>query len=235
MADETPDPATPPSQPAESAPPAATPPPATLDGSPVPEHKPLPKRIANPKLGLIGAVKASLASKKRKNRLWAILFLVSIAGITMSSIFVIQIWIRYRAYQAELKKKEELSPPELARLEAIEKKKKGEEYKKRNVSLGVFQFQMKPIASDPKPKGIQNIAQLEISILCDSVATCEYITANSQTIKDQITSSLVGFSRKDLMSTSGKISIQEKVLIKVNVSLPQGRIERVFFTKMILS
>jgi len=145
----------------------------------------------------------------------------------------IQIWSHYRAEQAKVKKA--VTPEEIAARAEQEKKRLGEEYKKRNLNLGVFQFQMKPTIGDLPPHDIQNIAQIEISVLCDSLTTCDWISAHMQTVKDQITSALVGFSRKDLMSSPGKQSVQEKVLIKVNVSLPDGRIERVFFTKMILS
>lgn len=197
-------------------------------------EKPKPAPVAK-RVGLFGAVGESIKSDKLKVKLWGVLFIVSILGIAVTSVAIINIWMRYRAEQALLKKAQEASPEELAKKEAAEKKRLAEEYIARNFNLGVFQFQMKKMPTEPEPRDIQNIAQMEITVLCDSPQTKEYLASHLNQVRDQVTQALMGFSRKDLMTSEGKQSIQEKILIKVNVSLPQGRVERVFFTKLILS
>lgn len=222
--------------PGEGTAPAAAEAPAGF-GNEVPAKKE-PKKVApavKKKVGLARAVGESMGSKRLHVKLWAWLFIASVIGLSVSSYGLFRIWMRHKEIQAEIKKQQEVSPEELAKKLAAEKKLEGEEYLARNLSLGVFQFQMKKMATEPEPRDIQNIAQIEISVLCDSLATKEYITSHMQLVKDGVTQALIGFSRKDLMSSEGKKSIQEKILIKVNVSLPEGRVERVFFTKLILS
>ncbi|MCM0606303.1 MAG: flagellar basal body-associated FliL family protein [Xanthomonadaceae bacterium] len=257
MADEPKTPATDAAPQAAATPetPAATPATATATAAPAaeapaaeapagfgPEGTDAPKKVEKPKaapiakrVGLFGAVGESINSEKTHVKIWGWIFIASMLGLIVSSVGIFNIWMRYRASQAEIKKQQEISPEELAKKAEAEKKRLGEEYLQRNLNLGVFQFQMKKLLSEPEPRDIQNIAQMEVTILCDSLATKAYISSHMNEVRDQISQALIGFSRKDLMSSAGKQSIQEKILIKINVSLPDGRVERVFFTKLILS
>jgi flagellar basal body-associated protein FliL len=220
-----------PSEPAVSAPPAEP-----KQESPKQEADKADKKTSKAvktQAGGFGGIFGALGSSRLAPKFWAMAFLVSLVGMGVTGVKAVRIWLRHQAEAAA--HRQATSPEEIEAHEKSEKKRLGEEYLKRNLNLGVFQFQMKPSEGDARAQGVRNIAQIEIAVLCDTVATCEWISSHLQTVKDQVSAALAGFSRHNLMNSAGKQSVQEKVLIKVNVSLPEGRVERVFFTKMVLS
>jgi flagellar basal body-associated protein FliL len=101
--------------------------------------------------------------------------------------------------------------------------------------LGSFTFSLQEIPGEPKARGAQNLAEVEISIECDSTETCSRIEASMTSLRDQILAAFSGLDREAVMSTLGRTRMKETVLLKLNQFIGKGRVQKVFFTKLIVN
>ena len=122
-------------------------------------------------------------------------------------------------------------------------KKQSEEAKLRHStqSLGVFSIELKGPPKDaegntPKrAKSVMDLAEVEIIVECDEKETCEFIEDRMPLVKNEVTGLFTAMEREDLLSREGKRKLQNRILSKLNLWLPTGKIQKVYFTKLIIS
>ena len=116
-------------------------------------------------------------------------------------------------------------------------KKQAEEAKRRNTlqTLGTFTVELKAVPGITRPVGVTNLAIVEMVVECDSRETCVYVEDNVDAARNQVTNVFVAVDRDDLLSREGKRKIKKQVTEKLNLWLPHGRIESLFFSKLVLS
>lgn len=102
-------------------------------------------------------------------------------------------------------------------------------------SLGSFTVELKAIPGSLSAPGVMNLAQVEIVVQCDTKETCAYIDRNQAPAKNQVIGVFISLDRDELLSREGKKRLRRKLIERLNSWLQNGRIEDVFFSKLIVS
>jgi flagellar basal body-associated protein FliL len=128
-----------------------------------------------------------------------------------------------RAHEAELLVKSGEAPSEHA--EPV-----------RMFSLGQFTIELKPLEGQPaKGGGFTNMAEVEIVVDCDSPETRTYIEDNLVAARGQVTDVFVSMDREELLSREGKRRLKKKIIERLNGWVPRGKVQAVFFSKLVVA
>jgi flagellar basal body-associated protein FliL len=172
---------------------------------------------------------ASLLSGDRPTRRMAALFFLSLSGlILVSSIAIHRYW--------EAKKKTLLAEAQRHAKHLSELiKKETEEARRRAslVSLGKYTIELKEMVEQTLGLNQLNTAEVEIVILCDGKETREYIESHMVYVRNQMTNVLIAMDREELTSREGKKRIKMLITRRLNEWLPHGKVEDIYFSKLI--
>lgn len=122
-------------------------------------------------------------------------------------------------------------------------KKQADEAKLRHStqSLGVFSIELKAPPKDadgntPKrSKSVMDLAEVEIIVECDEKETCDFIEDRMPLVRNEVTGLFTAMERDDLLSREGKRKLRNKIQAKLNLWLPSGKVQNIYFTKLIIS
>ena len=181
---------------------------------------------------VINIISRAFVSPDAPTRRMAWVFLLSCLSVIAATTYWVKRWITLRgiaaAYQAERDKDVKAFGEYLG--------KRAELAKQRyiTVSLGTYNAEIK---KDPNwvGRGGLNVAQIDIVAECDSKETAEYVEANLTRFSNQITNVLINVDRDELLSKDGKRRIQTLMIQKMNEILDSGKVERIYFTKLMIS
>lgn len=115
---------------------------------------------------------------------------------------------------------------------------KSADFAKRKFStmeLGSFNVELKRDPALKLPRGVINMAEIELVAECDSKVTCEYIETHMTRARDQVSTLLTALERDELMSKSGKRKLKKTLLDRLNHWLPSGKLENLYVTKLVIS
>lgn len=118
-------------------------------------------------------------------------------------------------------------------------KKQSEEAKRKfsSQNLGAFTVELK--GPDGKPAkaapGVMNLAEIEIVVDCDEKETCEFIEDRMPVVRNEVTNILTAMDRTELLSKDGKAHLRSRIITRLNMWLPRGHIEALYFNKLVIS
>lgn len=196
---------------------------------PAQEHgKAEKKKAGSGLMPTIMEVLAGLKSPDKPTRNGAMLFVASLCGIAM---VVILAGVHF--YQV---RKALLVRAETDHLEEY-MKKQAEEAKKTftTQALGTFTIQLKPIADQKPAPGVMNLAEVDIDARCDEKETCDLLKDGSEKVRNEVTTALGPMDRDELYSKEGKARLKKRILERLNAWLPKGKVEELYFSKLVIS
>lgn len=181
-------------------------------------------------------VAGSVRSPDRPTRRMATLFLMSCAGVL---VVVAMGWKRYRDLH-HVKGELSESQKDAKRMgEFFQKQKEAATQRHTMMPIGEFTLELKPLMVDGAPagpvRGVLNMAEIEIVVECDNKDTCLYLEKNLVLVRNHVTNILLPLGRDELMSREGKKKVKKAILDRINLWLPKGRIEGLYFIKLLLS
>lgn len=170
-------------------------------------------------------------SRDPDSRRGSLLFIFSFLGIlSVCSTFLKSEWKIYKA-ERTIAAQEEAKRVE----EAAQKESESSTYKAKVLVIGVFNIELMPDKTNRVQEGIVNLAEVEITVLCDEVSTKEFIEENVLQARGQIAQHLVAMEREELLSRDGKSNLRALLLRKLNAWLPSGKVTELYFSSLILS
>jgi flagellar basal body-associated protein FliL len=191
-------------------------------------------RIAKMKFsGTFGEVIQGLKSPDGPTRRGAMLFVFSLLGI----IAVLGFSVRYVWMQRKGLEEQMAQTGEAGKNFGDFIKKQSDEAKQKYslLSLGTYTINLKPIEGSKPGPGVMNIAEVEIQIQCDSKETCGLVDDRKTKVRDEVTNLFTAMEREELLSREGKRRLKKKILDQLNSDAPKGKIEDLFFTKLIIN
>jgi flagellar basal body-associated protein FliL len=175
-----------------------------------------------------------LFSSDPATRRMSLLFLLSLAGICLVGVVA---WKRHEARMRMLPRREsgiEQTAKQLGQFAS----RIAEDVKRRHVvtALGEFTVELKrpPLSVDVAP-GVINMAEVQLVVECDTRETCTYIEKAIDQARHQVTSVFVPIDREELMSREGKRRLKKRLIERLNLWLPRGKIDNIYFTRLIIS
>ncbi len=173
-----------------------------------------------------------LGSRDLSLRWMSLIFLGSWLGIIGVGFF------GYQLYHKRIQYKKELSESELTAKNLSGFFEKQSEHAKRKYTLfgiGDFTVELKPIPNQKAVKGVLNMAELELVAECDTRVTCNYLEQHLHRVRDQVASVFFAIDREELVSKEGKKRLRQSIVERINSWLPNGKIQNIFMTKLIVS
>jgi flagellar basal body-associated protein FliL len=183
--------------------------------------------------GTVREVFQGLRSSDVPTRNAAVLFLLSLLGI----ILVLILAGNYFWQSRKLMHDELANTGEAGKNLGDFIKKQSDEAKRKFTiqSLGTFNIELKPGDPDQKAKGVLNMAEVEIQVQCDKKETCDFLEGESAKVKDEVTQVFTAMDRDDLLSRDGKKKMKKKIIDRLNLFLTEGKVEDLFFSKLIIN
>jgi flagellar basal body-associated protein FliL len=183
--------------------------------------------------GTVREVFQGLRSTDVPTRNAAVLFILSLVGIAFVLIFAGNYFWQSR----KLMRDELTNTGDAGKNLGDFIKKRSDEAKSKftTQSLGTFNIELKPFDSEHKPKGVMNMAEVEIQVQCDTKETCEFLDGQSAKVKDEVSQVFTATERDELLSKEGKKRIRKKITDRLNLFLTEGKVEDVFFSKLIIN
>jgi flagellar basal body-associated protein FliL len=181
---------------------------------------------------LLHGINEGLLSKDRPTRRMSLLFYLSVLGAFL--ILVIGSVSYYQERKARQHGEEALRAAEqmnefFKRQSEIAKKKSAQ------MKLGNFTIGLKLPPGQRRVKGVSNMAEVELTLECDSRETKDYIESHIEQAKGQVTNAFTAMYREELMSKDGKDRLKKIILDRLNAWLPDGKVTDAFFTRMLIS
>ncbi|MBI2712733.1 MAG: flagellar basal body-associated FliL family protein [Bdellovibrio sp.] len=196
-----------------------------------PAPKPKKPRARKRSWREISLVFTGIASADAQTAKMSLIFILSFSGIVYL--------IGTTAYQsskrsAEIRAKENAA--KMARSAALAKKLGEEERLKESLlNMGRFTLELIPAEGKRPPHGIVNMAEVEFVLQCDSPETRHYIEGNFTLARNLMVTALVPMEREDLLSHEGKKKWKAILLRVLNQWLTHGKVQDVYFSKMIIN
>jgi flagellar basal body-associated protein FliL len=179
-------------------------------------------------------VSRALRSPDGPTRRMAVVFWISILGAGLTGV-----WTFKRVMFPEKPPPRVPTALELEQQRVLEeflaKQREDAQRSATQLLLGSFTFSLLDVPGERKAPGVLNLVEIEISIECDAKETCDTIESNMTTLKDQFVGVFTGLDRDAVMSTLGRTRLKESVLLKLNGFVRKGRVQKVFFTKLIVN
>lgn len=193
------------------------------------------KKYFNPNKNLLLEIPqlfTSLWSPDGPTRKMSLVFVLSLGcAVIVSSVATQRIWKTKRQLRLieEQRKARELH--ELAEKEAAEQRRKDSV-----LSLGSFNLELKTVPSQTRSVGVGvlNMAELEIILMCDGLDTKDYLNQHMIQARNQLTNVFIALDRDELMSQEGKKRLKKSILRKLNSWLPHGKIEDLYFSRLLI-
>jgi hypothetical protein len=193
-------------------------------------------RVENFFKGTIGTmfeVLMGIFSKDRPTRQMSLLFLFFLLGTVSVSVVAVKHYIEYQELREKLlsmaREQEAKNLGEFLRKQSDEAK-----HRFSTIVLGTFNIDVKPAPDETGGHRSSNMAEVEIVLLCDHRETRYYIEENIASAKNQVTNVLLPQTRDELMSREGKRRLKKMIIEKINMWLPKGKIEDLYFNKFII-
>lgn len=198
---------------------------------------PLSKRLQNGlKAVQEGAVDIfrSVRSPDQATRKMAIFFF---ACLLLGLFFGVRIIQHYRREQVQRREQQLLAEKNAKSFQEFLEKERGEQEHKKTFmkSLGDFTLELSP---DPGklPKGVVNVAQIELVAECDTKETADYLERNLAPARDQVNQVLIAVRRDELFLKDGKDKIRKDVAEKLNKWLKgSGKVEGVYIPRLVIN
>jgi flagellar basal body-associated protein FliL len=164
----------------------------------------------------------------RKMARYFFLSLIGVAAVLVSAVVYI--------HQEHVRIALESGAEQKALSESAAKQAEEAREKYASQSLGIFSIELKPPAgTDKKASNVMNLAEVEIVVQCDEKETCSFIEDNMPQVRNQLTDIFVAMERDEILSKDGKRRLKGRVLQKLNAWLPKGKIENLFFDKLVVN
>jgi flagellar basal body-associated protein FliL len=103
------------------------------------------------------------------------------------------------------------------------------------LGLGTFTVELKEVPGHAGAWAVMNLAEVEIFIECDGSETRSYLDEHLTLARDQVTGVFTALNREDLMTREGKAKLRRLIIKKLNEILPQGKVEELYFSKLLVS
>lgn len=209
--------------------------PAGPEGAEV-SNDPTPRRVARPR-GFFGKAKqgvseisVTLLKDSWTGRKWAGIFFLS--AVAFSVLWVLLGFQIYERWQDSRKnQKKEIAGEQLNKF--LEKEKEEKSLLQSRLELGRFLIELLPDPNLPANTPVTlNLAEVHITIECDSRETCKSLETQMTQIKDQLTNVLLPMDRNVLLTAQGKLDLRENIKQRLNRWLKSGKIENVYFTTL---
>ncbi len=104
-----------------------------------------------------------------------------------------------------------------------------------NLALGTFTIELNPVPGMKPAPGVLNLAEVEIFLQLDTRETRDYMLAHQIKLRNQITKSMQAVDREELLTLQGKKRFKGKIQKNLNEWLPEGKVEEVFFSKLLVN
>lgn len=117
----------------------------------------------------------------------------------------------------------------------FEKQAEDARRKVTTLPLGSFTLELTRMSGQRPAPGVRNLAEIDIVVECDSRATCREIEDRMTEVRNQLTNVFTALDREEIMSVAGKQRIKRSLMERVNAWLPDGKVNNVFFSKLIVS
>jgi hypothetical protein len=116
-------------------------------------------------------------------------------------------------------------------------KKRSDMARRRNATLvlGGFNIALQAEPGSRGPSSSYRLAEMEIVIECDSKESRVFLEENIDRARNEVTNTFVNVDRQLLMTPEGKNRLKHALLDRLNLLLPKGRVESVFFSKLVLT
>ena len=105
------------------------------------------------------------------------------------------------------------------------------------VTIGAFNIELAPPKGGQRlAPGVMNMAEIEITLECETRDACETIQARMVETRNQITNALTPLERDELLSRDGKGRIKRRVIDRVNAWLTtEGKVRDLYFSRLLLT
>jgi hypothetical protein len=176
----------------------------------------------------------ALSSPDFRSRRGARLFFASVAGLALvTGVACHRYWghiQELRAHASRIARQQNAVLAEFLR-------KRSEMAKRRNSTLllGGFNIAVQPEAESRTPSSGYHLAELEIVVECDSKQSRDFLEENLEKARNEVTNTFLRIDRQDLMTSEGKTRMKHAIQDRLNVLLPKGHVESVFFSKLVLT
>ena len=104
-----------------------------------------------------------------------------------------------------------------------------------NLALGTFTIELNPVPGMRPAPGVLNLAEVEIFLQLDAKETRNYMLDHQIKLRNQITKSMQAVDREELLTLQGKKRFKAKIQKNLNEWLPEGKVEEVFFSKLLVN
>ncbi len=174
-----------------------------------------------------------LFSRDRGTRRMARLFFLSCVGLGVVTTVAFQ---RYRLLQfagtsiGPDQGAQATSIADFVRQQADEARRKSTLFR-----IGEFVLELKRLPAQVDVPGVMGLAEVELVAECDDPDTCRYIQDHAVQIQNVVASLFTALDRDELLSREGKRRLKKRIVEKINWWLPRGKIENIFFSKLIVS
>jgi flagellar basal body-associated protein FliL len=173
----------------------------------------------------------SLISNDRPTRRMAVLFFISLLCFLSLVTFVLK---RYWDSRKEMLIAEALIHAQKVS-EVIKKETEQARRKASMLSVGRFTLELKD-APDQKLSGSQeNMAEVDLVILCDQAETRDYLEHHLVQLRNEMTGVFTALDREELLSRDGKRKLKSLLIQRINDWLPEGHVEDIYFSKLLIS
>jgi flagellar basal body-associated protein FliL len=181
--------------------------------------------------GQIVEVFRNLRSPDAPTRRMARFFVLSLAGLALVSLTTLHyVWVARHMMTSFGNDDQGKNLGEFLQRQADEAHAKN-----TAISLGSFTVELKALPDSKPAPGVMNLAEIELTVQCDSREACTYVSDHLAQAKNQITGIFIALNRDDLLSHDGKKRLVRQILDRLNEWLPQGRIDNLFFSKLVVS
>jgi len=172
----------------------------------------------------------SLFSSDKPTRRMSLLFICSLLGaILVTWVGLYRYWESKKVVILAETQRKAKHFEDMIRREAEETKRRGS-----LITLGNFTVELMEVAKQQLGVGEVNMAEIEIVLLCDGQETRDFIEQSGAQVRNQMTNILVPINREELLSREGKKRLKTLMVRKLNEWLPHGKIEDVYFAKVVL-
>ncbi|MGZ3687227.1 MAG: flagellar basal body-associated FliL family protein [Bdellovibrionota bacterium] len=103
------------------------------------------------------------------------------------------------------------------------------------IALGTFTVELKKMPGTEGAYAVMNLAEVDLALQCDDPETRNFIDNHLAETRNQITNLFTAMEREELLSRDGKRRIKRQIMRRLNDWLPKGKVEDLFFTKLVVS
>ncbi|HUP57608.1 MAG TPA: flagellar basal body-associated FliL family protein [Bdellovibrionota bacterium] len=175
----------------------------------------------------------SLASEDRPTRRMSALFFVSVAGMALVlGVACERYWRHVRELRAHA---DRIARRENAVLEEF-LRKRSEIVRRKNsmLTLGEFTVELRGEEGGRRPASMR-LAEIELVIECDSKESRDFLEEHMTRAQNEVTNTFVNIAREEFMTPEGKNRLKRELRNRLNSIMPSGKIENVYFSKLVLS